>query len=70
MNHGQKPVTDTSDSHKRLSRLTTVALVLALAGTVLGSAVLLIGLRWKIDEATTTTQAASGPADTGAQTTR
>jgi hypothetical protein len=67
MNHGQEPVTSPSDSHKRLSRLTTVALVLALAGTVLGSAVMLIALRWKIDEVTTTEQAAaSSPADTGA----
>jgi hypothetical protein len=72
MNHGQKPVTGTSDSHKRLSRFTTVALVLALAGAVLGSAVMLIELRWKIDEVTTTAAqaAASSPADTGAQTTR
>jgi hypothetical protein len=72
MNHGQEPVTSPSDSHKRLSRLVTVALVLALAGTVLGSAVMLIALRWKIDEDTTTTAqaAASSPADTSAQTTR
>jgi hypothetical protein len=70
MNHRQKPVTGTSDSHKRLSRLTTVALVLALAGTVLGSAVLLIELWWKVDEFTTTAQPASNPADTDAQTTR
>ena len=70
MNHGQKPITGTSDSHKRLSRLTAVALVLALVGTVLGSAVLLIGLQWRIDEFTATAQPASSPPDTGAQTTR
>jgi hypothetical protein len=70
MNHRQKPVTGTSDSHKRLSRLATLTLVLALVGTVLGSAVLLIGLQWRIDEFTTTAQPASSPADTSAQTTR
>ena len=70
MNHGQKPVTGTGDSHKRLSRLATVALVLAIVGTVLGSAVLLIGLRWRIDEFTTAALPDSSPADTGAQTTR
>jgi hypothetical protein len=66
MNHGQKPVTVTSDSHKRLSRLTTVVLVLALAGAVLGSAALVIEVWWIFDEVA----AASSPADTGAQTTR
>jgi hypothetical protein len=72
MNHGQIPVTGTSDSHKRPSRLTTVALVLALAGVILlGYAVMLIELWWKIDEATTTAQpAAYRPADKGSQKTR
>jgi len=71
MNHGQKPVTGTSDSHKPRSRSMTVALVLALAGAFLGYAVMLIELWWKIDEATTTTQAAAyRPADKGSQTTR
>jgi len=72
MNHGQSPVTGTSDSHKRLSRLTTVALALALVGAILGSAVMLIDLWLKIDEFTTTTAqaVASSPADTDAQTTR
>jgi hypothetical protein len=71
MNHGQEPVTGTSDSHKRLSRLAVVALVVALVGTVLGSAVM-FELWWRIDEATTTTTqaAASSRTDTGAQTTR
>jgi hypothetical protein len=71
MNHGQKPVTGTSDSHNRTSRLTTVALVLALAGALLGYAVLLIELWLKIDETTATAQpAAYSPADKGSQKTR
>jgi len=70
MNHGPEPVTGTGDSHKRLSRLATVVLVLGLVGTVLGSALLLIGLQWRIDEFTTTAQPASTPADTSSQTTR
>jgi len=72
MNHGQKAVTGSSASHNRPSRSTTVALVLLLAGAVLGSAVMLIALWWRIDEVTTPTAqaAASSPADRGAQTTR
>ena len=72
MNHGQKPVTDTSVPQKHLSRWTTVALVVAVGGALLGYAVLLVGLLWKIDQVTPTTAqaAASSPADKSSQTMR
>ena len=72
MNHVQKPLIGAGDAHKRLWRSVTVALVLALTGAVLGSAILLTELYWKIDEATTTTVQASNSnsVDKSSQTTR
>ena len=70
MNREQEPVSDTSDSDKDLARLTTVALVFALAVAVLGIALMLIGLRWRIDEATATTAQGAASSHTDARTTR
>jgi hypothetical protein len=70
MNREQEPVSDTSDSDKDLARLTTVALVFALAVAVLGIALMLIGLRWRIDEATATPAQAAASSHTDARTTR